>query len=70
MRSDEERKKNDEKAMCKSYGKKMMIMAIPFLAGAAVDYKVPGIGMLLAWICWTILFILLIIDRIKREGKH
>ena len=70
MRSDEERKKYDEKAMCESYGKQMMIMASPFLIGAVIDYFVSGIGLLLAWICWIIFFIRLMIDRTKRERKN
>jgi len=69
MRSDEERKKYDEKAMCESYGTQMMIMATPFLIGAVIDYFVSGIGSLIAWICWIILFIRLLIDRTKREKK-
>lgn len=67
MRTDEERKKYDEKAMCKSYGKQMMIMAIPFLVGAVIDFFVSGAGTKIAWACWIILFIRLIIDRLKRE---
>ena len=70
MRSDEEQQKYDEKVMCKSYGKRMMIMAIPFLVGAVIDYFVSGIGCVIAWICWIILFILLLVDRTKRECKH
>lgn len=67
MRSDKERGKFNEKAMCKSYGKRMMIMAIPFLIGAIIDCFAFGIGCFIAWICWVILFILLLIARIKRE---
>ena len=69
MRSDEERKNYDEKAMCKSYGIRMMIMAVPFLIGAVIDYFVLGIGSLIDWAGWIILFILLLIDRAKREKK-
>ena len=33
MKSAEERKKYDENAMCKAYGKRMMLMSLPFIAG-------------------------------------
>ena len=37
MKSAEERKKYDENAMCKAYGKRMMFMSIPFIAGMIID---------------------------------
>ena len=67
MRSADERRKYDENAMCKAYGKRMMYMSIPFLIGTAIDFLYPGIGCLIAWGIWLILFILLLIDRHKRE---
>ena len=40
MKSAEERKKYDEKKMCKDYGKRMMLWPIPFFIGAVIDsYK-------------------------------
>ena len=39
MKSAEERKKYDENAMCKAYGKRMMFMSIPFIAGMIVFCK-------------------------------
>ena len=67
MKPAEERKKHDENAMCKTYGKRIMLMAIPFLIGMAIDYRHQGIGCLTAWGIWLVLFILLLIERHKRE---
>lgn len=67
MRSADECRKYDEDAMCKAYGKRMMYMSIPFLIGIAIDFRYPGIGCLIAWGMWLVLFILLLIDRHKRE---
>lgn len=68
MKSIEERKKYDEKKMCKNYGRRMMLCAIPFLAGLVIDVGFPGKGMLLAWIIWAVMFVLLLIERHRREG--
>ena len=68
MKSIEGRKKYDEKEMCKDYGKRMMLWAIPFLAGAVIDIGFPGKGMLIAWVIWIVMFVLLLIERHKREG--
>jgi len=67
MRPAEERQKYDEKEMCRAYGKRMMIMALSFVLGAIIDIFYAGVGCLIAWLIWTVLFILLIIDRHKRE---
>ena len=67
MRPDEERAKRDEDAMCKNYGKRMAFMALPFLAGAAIDSFLTGIGCLTAWAIWLVLFILLLIERHRME---
>ena len=67
MRTAEERKKFDETAMCKYYGKIMMAMVIPFLCGAVIDLFVTGAGQVLAWIAWGILFVYLIIKRTQLE---
>ena len=45
----------------------MMYMSIPFLIGIAIDFRYPGIGCLIAWGMWLVLFILLLIERHKRE---
>ncbi len=68
MKSAEERKKYDENAMCKVYGKRMMFMSIPFIAGMIIGIWYPGIGCLIAWVIWFVMFILLLMDRHKREG--
>ena len=68
MKSAEERKKYDENAMCKAYGKRMMFMSIPFIAGMIIDIWYIGIGCLIAWVIWFVMFILLLMDRHKREG--
>ena len=68
MKSAEERKKYDENAMCKVYGKRMMFMSIPFIAGMIKGIWYPGIGCLIAWVIWFVMFILLLMDRHKREG--
>ena len=67
MKSAEERKKYDENAMCKVYGKRMMFMSTPFIVGIIIDIHYQGIGCLIAWGIWFIMFILLLIDRHKRE---
>ena len=66
-RSAEERKNFDEDSMCCCYGKRMMVMAIPFVAGAVIDVFWEGIGCALAWGVWIILFILLLVKRTKTE---
>ena len=68
MKSEEERKKYDENAMCKAYGKRMMFMSIPFIAGMIIDIWHIGIGCLIAWVIWFVMFILLLMNRHKREG--
>ena len=68
MKSAEERKKYDENAMCKAYGKRMMFMSIPFIAGMIIDIWYIGTGCLMAWVIWFVMFILLLMDRHKREG--
>ena len=68
MKSAEERKKYDENAMCKVYGKRMMFMSIPFIAGMIIGIWYPEIGCLIAWVIWFVMFILLLMDRHKREG--
>lgn len=67
MKSADERKKYDENAMCKAYGKRMMFMPVPFIAGMIIDIWYPGIGCLTAWVIWFVLFVLLLMDRHKRE---
>ena len=37
MKSKDERKKYDENAMCKAYGKRMIVMALPFILGIIID---------------------------------
>ena len=63
-----ERQQYDEEAMCRAYGKRMMAMAFPFLAGAVIDSFFPGLGCLLAWVLWLLLLGLLLRERRRREG--
>ena len=70
MKSEDERKKYDENAMCKAYGKRikrMMVMSLPFIVGIIIDIQYQGTGCLIAWMIWLVMFILLLIDRHKRE---
>ena len=67
MKSEDERKKYDENAMCKAYGKRMIVMALPFILGIIIDTQYQGIGCLIAWVVWVVMFILLLVDRHKRE---
>ena len=67
MKCAEERKKYDEKRMCKNYGKRMMFWPIPFVIGAAIDFVFPMKGTYTAWIIWTVMLILLLVERYKRE---
>lgn len=67
MKSANERKKYDENAMCKAYGKRMMLMALPFMLGIMIDIQHEGIGCLIAWAAWIVMLILLLVDRHKRE---
>ena len=39
MKSADERKKYDENAMCKAYGKGMMFMSVPFIIGIIIDIR-------------------------------
>ena len=59
--------KADENAMCKAYGKRMMFMSVPFIIGIIIDIQYQGIGCWIAWGIWLIMFVLLLIDRHKRE---
>lgn len=67
MKSENERKKYDENAMCKAYGKRMIVMPLPFIVGIIIDTQYQGIGCLIAWVVWVVMFILLLVDRHKRE---
>lgn len=67
MKSADERKKYDENAMCKAYGKRMMFMSVPFIIGIIIDIRNQGIGYFIAWVIWFIMFVLLLIDRHRRE---
>lgn len=67
MRPAEVRKKYDEKEMCIIYGKRMMFMSLPFVLGAMIDIFYTGTGCFISWILWAVLFILLLVDRHKRE---
>lgn len=40
MKSEEERKKYDENAMCKAYGKRMMVMSLPFIVGIIIVFNI------------------------------
>ena len=78
MKSAEERKKYDENAMCKAYGKRMMFMSIPFIAGMFylisffwciyIFFWYIRIGWFMGLVFWVVMFILLLMDRHKREG--
>ncbi len=68
LKSASERKKYDENAMCKAYGKRMIVMSVPFIIGMVLDIKHQGIGCLIGWGIWFIMFVLLLIDRHKREN--
>ena len=67
MKSEDERKKYDENAMCKAYGKRMIVMSLPFIVGIIIDTQYQGIGCLIAWVVGVVMFILLLVDRHKRE---
>ena len=67
MKSAEERKKYDEKKLCKDYGKHMMLWPIPFFIGAVIDFIFPIKGTLIAWVIWSGMFIPLLIERHNRE---
>lgn len=67
MKSIDERKKFNEDTLCKDYGKKMMLWAIPFLIGIGIDIYSPGKGVFIASILWVIMLIQLLIERHQRE---
>ena len=67
VKLEDEWKEYDEKAMCKAYGKRMMVMSLPFIVGIIIDIQYQGTGCLIAWMIWLVMFILLLIDRHKRE---
>ncbi|SHJ08445.1 protein of unknown function [Clostridium cavendishii DSM 21758] len=60
----------DDEKMCKDYGKRMTIWAIPFLIGTIVDIFKSGVGCALAWIGYIILFIWHMVDRVKNEKSR
>ena len=53
--------------MCEAYGRRMMFMAFPFIAGAVIDVFNQGVGCLIAWAIWCVMFVLLLISRLKTE---
>lgn len=59
--------KDYEACLCREYGKKIITWSIVFVAGACLDIFYTGIGCLLAWIIWIILFIILLVERTKKE---
>lgn len=67
-RSKEDLLNFDENQMCMEYGRFMMLMAIPFIPGALIDYFVPLLGSGIAWGVWFIMFIILLVKRIKKES--
>ena len=67
IKSADARKNYDENAMCKAYGIRMMFMSVPFIIGIIIDIQYQGIGCWIAWGIWLIMFVLLLIDRHKRE---
>lgn len=66
-RSPEARRHVDEAAMCRAYGRRMMVMALPFAAGAVIDGFAPGVGCFIAWAAWLVLLGLLLFERHRRE---
>lgn len=66
-RSKEERKNYDEKTMCEAYGRRIMFMAFPFIVGTIIDFFYQGIGCLIAWAIWCVMFVLLLINRHMTE---
>lgn len=64
----DERKKFDENQMCKDYGKRMMLWAVPFLIGAVIDVRFAFLGSVIAWVIWVVMFIFLLNERKKRES--
>lgn len=56
MKLVDEREKYDENAICKAYGKRMMLMPIPFIMGEIIDIRYQGIRCLIAWVIWFIMF--------------
>ena len=40
---------------------------VPFIIGIIIDIQYQGIGCWIAWGIWLIMFVLLLIDRHKRE---
>ena len=62
MKSIDERKEYDENAMCKAYGRRMIFMSFPFLVEIIIDICWQGIGCLIAWGIWFIMFVLLLIS--------
>ena len=46
---------------------KMMVMSVPFIIGIIIDIQYQGISSLIGWSIWFIMFVLLLIDRHKRE---
>ena len=45
----------------------MMVMSVPFIIGIIIDIQYQGISSLIDWSIWFIMFVLLPIDRHKRE---
>lgn len=66
-KTEDERKKYDEKQMSVDYGKRIMFWAVPFLIGAIIDIKYTGKGILIAWGIWGVLVVLFLAKRFKLE---
>lgn len=49
------------------YGKKIINWGLIFIFGACIDLFYEGIGLLIAWGIWLVMFVLFMVERNKRE---
>lgn len=59
--------KDYEVYLCKRYGKKIISWGLVFIIGGCIDAFYEGIGCLFAWAVWFVMFILLLVERSKKE---
>lgn len=61
------RSKEDESYLSKIYGKKIIKWGLIFIFGACIDLFYEGIGYLIAWGIWIVMFVIFMVERNKKE---
>ncbi len=58
-----------ENQLTKTYGKRFICMGAVFILGLCIDVFYEGIGCLISWGIWAVLFVLLLAERTRKEKR-